>query len=244
LANCVLCGVSMEEEELLLWKRCREGDDSARDRLILEGQKLVDLYVGRVGRVARWANIQDLKQEGVKGVIWAVDHFDPAIGQSFGAFARQAIGGAISRNPEVSRGLKREYYDLFKRVEAAQAKLEQVLMRQPTAEEIAKEARLTTKQVHDAILAMYLVSADSAPFSDPDKPADIPDVRSPDLYTRVLVLEAIGVLTEQERVIVICYYWRDLTDAQIGAELELSEDIVNQRRNAALAEMRRFLEKQ
>lgn len=81
----------LPEEELLLWQRCKAGDENAREVLILQYRPLVFWFVRRfqVGR----SSFPDLVQEGMMALIEAVDRFDPTKGNRFSTYAYYRIRG-------------------------------------------------------------------------------------------------------------------------------------------------------
>lgn len=232
----------MTEDELSLWRRCRSGDEVAREKLILMCLPLVDMHVRRIGRVARWANLDDLRQEGVKGLIWAVDRFDPNAGRIFEAYAYQPIRGAILRNPELARNLKRHHYDNYRKTEQAQNILMHRLLRKPTMDEVAQEAGLTIEEVENSIIAMHLASADSDGFADPANPPELADERAEDPYIIMLVKEALPRLCEDEQRILVDSYWNGRTDPEIATICGGTAESIKKKRQRALEKMRRLLE--
>lgn len=81
------------ERERILWALNAEGDDQAREELILGYRSLV-FWLARKLQVAP-SRYQDLVQEGTLALINAVDHFDPKRNIKFITYAYYRIRGAM-----------------------------------------------------------------------------------------------------------------------------------------------------
>lgn len=230
----------MDEGEFEMWSRCRLGDEKAREELILSYLRLVDYWVKQISRNAGWANREDLMQEGVRGLIEAVDRFDVDKGRSFEAYARESIRGAIFRNSEFSRDLPRYQGDLNRKVRAVHDGLMQELERPPTIDEIAKESGLTVKQIMNAIDAMAIAFAGE--FPDADSPTRIEGESVQRRDRAILIREAMSRLGEREALILTEYYWYDQSNLEIANRLGLKEDTVRKIRQRAIIKLRRLLE--
>ncbi|GAB6280503.1 MAG: sigma-70 family RNA polymerase sigma factor [Thermovirga sp.] len=81
-----------EEDEM--WRLCLDGDDNAREQLILSYRPLV-FWIARKFRVAP-QRYQDLVQEGMIALIKAVDKFDPARNIRFVTYGFYRIKGQMT----------------------------------------------------------------------------------------------------------------------------------------------------
>lgn len=86
-------GVPSREEQLELVRRYQAGDESARDELITRNAGLVATIAGLRGGNADFQ--EDLRQEGVFGLMKAVERFDPSRGVTFSTYASYWIRQAI-----------------------------------------------------------------------------------------------------------------------------------------------------
>ncbi|HOC82329.1 MAG: sigma-70 family RNA polymerase sigma factor [Synergistales bacterium] len=82
------------EEEARLWSLCGEGDEEARERLILSYRPLV-FWIARKYRVAP-QRYQDLIQEGMLALIKAVDRFEPDRNIRFVTYGFYRIKGQMT----------------------------------------------------------------------------------------------------------------------------------------------------
>jgi RNA polymerase sigma factor (sigma-70 family) len=144
----------MTKEERDLWDRYRkEGDDQAREALVLRYLPQVDFWVSRWKQRLFWVTKEDLRQSGTIGLIKAVDRFDPDWGTEFSTYSRWWIRAEIFSSPDVTRDVPKQQRQYFRKIRGAHDALMQPFGPVPTTQEIAAHARLTPKQVEDALTA-------------------------------------------------------------------------------------------
>ena len=136
----------MEEVSALIAKS-QTGDKAAREMLIENNLGLVHAVVRRF--YGRGIEAEDLFQIGVIGLMKAIDKFDLSFQVKFSTYAVPLISGEIKRflrddGPvKISRTVKENSW----KVNKAAAYLQNTLGRDPTIQEIAKEAELTAEEV-------------------------------------------------------------------------------------------------
>ena len=147
-----LCGVDTaqlpvlsEAEKRQLLTRARAGDAAARQAMIEGNLRLVLSVVQRFAQ--RGENLDDLFQVGCIGLIKAIDNFDPAQPVRFSTYGVPMIIGEIRRflrdnnALRVSRSLRDAAYKAMQAREA----LEKQLGREPTVDEVARQAGLSRR---------------------------------------------------------------------------------------------------
>jgi RNA polymerase primary sigma factor len=135
-------------EEVALAKRIERGDQAAKQRMIESNLRLV------VSNAKRYRGLGlpflDLIQEGILGLIRAVEKFDWRRGFKFSTYAtwwiRQAMQRAIQHQARTIRVPVHVAQELAK-VRAAERKLSTELGRDPTAEELAKQLEMPLEQL-------------------------------------------------------------------------------------------------
>lgn len=92
-------------EQTMLARQARQGDAPSRDAMILRNQRLVQAIAQQYA--GRGLDLEDLVQEGMVGLIRAVDKFDPERGVAFSTYAtwwiRQSIQRAIDNTARLIR---------------------------------------------------------------------------------------------------------------------------------------------
>jgi RNA polymerase primary sigma factor len=138
------------QEEVELAKRIEKGDTAAKNRMIESNLRLV------VSNAKRYRGLGlpflDLIQEGIIGLIRAVDKLDHRRGCKSSTYAtwrlRQAMQRALQQQSRTIRIPVHVGQELA-RVRAAERKLSGELGRDPTPEEVAAQVGLTVEQLEE-----------------------------------------------------------------------------------------------
>lgn len=229
----------MTEDELGLWERYRQGDDAAREELILAYLYLVKVWAKRISRVANWANQEDLIEEGILGLIKALERFDLKMGVSFKYFAKDYIRGTIFDSSELTRGLARQQEEFYRKIKHVDSTLTRTLQRNPTIEEVAYETGLSVEQIMFAIDAMGVAFAGELP--DAQEPSAACGVELPRQEQAAVIQDALSRLSEREQSILIYYYWEDQSHDEIAQSHGLSLSNVIKIRQRAVKKLRQLL---
>jgi RNA polymerase sigma-B factor len=230
--------------------RGSEQSDAACDALVSRHRFLVRSEVRRYMRSPELA--EDLMQVGYVGLLKAVRNFDPDLGGSLTAFARPCISGEIKRHFRDKRWplhVKRSVQDLVIQVRAATGELSQELGRMPAESDLARYLGVSGDEVREARraeLAFQPGSLDAPIGGEPGAGslADLLGDEDPRIEL-MLGMHAVAAhwreLPPREQRILIMRFYEDMTQAQIGQQLGLSQMHVSRLIARALGYLRPLL---
>ena len=194
--------------------------------------------------------LDDLISAGIFGLMDAIDAFDPARGVKFETYCSPRIRGSILdelRSMDwVPRLVRARAHQLTK----ATSSLETHLGRKPTEKEIAEELDMDMEEfdrLQKDANAVSLVSL-STKYSDNDGEKDVREIdiikdersKNPVIEAQKRDLKSLLTkgLTRAERLIIVLYYYEEMTMKEIGATLDLSESRVSQMHSSIIARLK------
>ncbi|WTP54751.1 SigB/SigF/SigG family RNA polymerase sigma factor [Streptomyces tauricus] len=223
----------------------------ARNTLIEMNLSLVS-FAARRFRNRGSGDMEDVIQVGTIGLIKAIDRFDLSREVEFTSFAIPYIVGEIKRffrdttwAVHVPRRLQELRVSLTKSKEALAA----TLNRPPTVKELAVHLDLSEEEVIEGLVAAngYVAGSIDTPGGDDDssdggpKYADTLGEEDPamdlfeDLHTLAPLLQQ---LDDRERTIIEMRFGREMTQAEIGRELNLSQMHISRLLTRTLSRLR------
>jgi RNA polymerase sigma-B factor len=232
--------------EARYFRRCRAGDGQAREVLVRRYLPLAKRIAQRFR--GRGEPLEDLVQVASLALVHAIDRFDPARGTAFSTFAVPTVTGELKRHfRDKSRLVRppRALYDLRGRIDKAVDELSPDLGRAPTAAEIAEYLGSTVELVLEAreateacrVASLDGLREDDAPPLEERLAADEPGFDRVDGSATLTTL--LAQLPRRERRILCLRYIADLTQAEVGALVGVSQMQVSRLERAALASLQR-----
>jgi RNA polymerase sigma factor for flagellar operon FliA len=243
-----------------LWRRYKDdGDNGARERLVVAYSPMVKFVAGRLGAgLPSHVEDADLISYGLMGLIGAIERFEPDRGIKFETFAMTRIRGAIIDELRSLDWVPRSVRSRAREIEAAQSKLEHELQRAPTEEELSVKLGMSIEDLQSSLLeiansSVYALdelwtvsdsSGDKVSLLDtiPDEGAADPQEALDTSEVKDRLTEAIGSLPEREQLVVALYYYEHLTLREIGEVLGVTESRVSQLHTKAVMRLKSHLQ--
>ena len=248
-----ICGVntsklnvlSQEEMDALL-RRCRAGDETAREKLIEGNLRLVLSVIQRFDK--RGENPDDLFQVGCIGLIKAISNFDPDKQVRFSTYGVPMIAGEVRRYLRdnsairVSRSIRDVAYRCLQCKEALTAELG----RDPTLEEIARTLALPPEEVSQALDAVCApVSLYDPVYTDGGDPLTVMDQVRDTRNTEdgwmdhITLRTAFRQLQPREKQILSLRFYDGKTQMEVAGALGISQAQVSRLEKGAITAMRK-----
>lgn len=216
-------------ETVVFLRRAKEGDASAKEKLIVENSSLIRCIVKRF--LGRGVEYDDLFQLGALGFLKAVYNFDESFDVRFSTYAVPMIIGEIKRflrddgSIKVSRIIKSLSAKINKYVE--EVKLSGKIP--PTVEELAEKFSVSEEDVALALgSGVKPLSLYDSVNDEGDKKVELidkiaSDEKEDDLIEKITLRKLISELDERERKIIVLRYYGDRTQSEIAKELGVSQ---------------------
>jgi RNA polymerase primary sigma factor len=241
------------DEEVILAKKIREGDQAALEKLTKSNLRFVVSVAKQYQN--QGLSLPDLINEGNLGLIKAAKRFDETRGFKFISYAvwwiRQSILQALAEQSRIVR-LPLNQVGSLNKINKAFSKLEQEFEREPSAEELSELLELPQDKVADTMRVSGRHVSMDAPFVNGEENSlldvlvnhDSPRADS-GLLSESLQREierSLSTLTERERDVVKLFFGiginHGLTLEEIGAKFDLTRERVRQIKEKAIRRLR------
>ncbi len=198
-----------------------------------------------VSKLSANVEVDDLIQEGMTGLLDALQRYKPQPNLSFEVYAKTRIRGAIYDSCRQNDILPRHQRDQLSLLEKATRTLEQKLGRAPEEEEIAQEAGMSLDEYFTAMGNMVnLMPLDELPENL--MPADGNQDPMQNITMKQLgfqIEQALRILPKKEQLIMSLHYQEELAFKDIATVLQLTPGRVSQLHSQAMVRIRAHLAK-
>src|SRR6187200_3330639 len=243
-----------------LWRRCKEdGDERARERLVVAYSPLVKYVAGRMASgLPSHVEEGDLISYGLIGLIGAIERFDLEREIKFETYAVSRIKGAIIDELRSLDWVPRSVRAKARDVEKIHSQLENKLGRAPNEEEMADKLGVSVDDFRTTLLEIanssVLALDDLWTVSDPDggQVSLLDTIRDPNaidpeeaidtVELKDRLADAIESLPDRERLVIALYYYENLTLREIGEVLGVTESRVSQLHTKAVLRLKSRLQ--
>jgi RNA polymerase primary sigma factor len=241
------------EEEVILAKKIKDGDQGALEKLTRANLRFVVSVAKQYQN--QGLSLPDLINEGNLGLIKAARRFDETRGFKFISYAvwwiRQSILQALAEQSRIVR-LPLNQVGSLNKINKAYSKLEQQFEREPSAEELADILDLPIDKVSDTMKVSGRHVSMDAPFANGEESSLLDvlvNLDSPKADTGLMneslskeIDRALSTLTERERDVVKLFFGiglnHGLTLEEIGDKFDLTRERVRQIKEKAIRRLR------
>ncbi|MDE6388624.1 MAG: FliA/WhiG family RNA polymerase sigma factor [Lachnospiraceae bacterium] len=236
-----------------LWEEySKDKSPEIREKIILEYAPLVKVVAGRLSMYLGYnVEYEDLVSYGIFGLIDAIDKFDFLKDVKFETYASLRIRGSILDQIRKMDWIPRTIRQKQKKIDAVIKEMEVRYGRPATDEEIAEGLGITGDEYLDWQSQMKItnvVSLNEFLEQGSEVPNEASHTRSTQFDSpeevlerdelKKMLAEALELLTEKERKVILLYYYEELTLKEISSILEVSESRISQLHTRALQKMK------
>lgn len=246
--NTAKIEVLKKDEAIELFKKAKNGDSEARQRLINGNLRLVLSIIKRFDY--KNESIDDLFQVGCIGLIKGIDNFDTSLNVLPSTYLVPMIIGEIRRYLRdnnfirVSRSLRDTAYKALQ----AKERLTLANSKEPTVEEIAKELEITPEEVAEALEAVQEpVSLYEPVYHNEGDTLYVMDQMSDEKESdsswldNISLNEAMEKLSNREKKILTLRFFEGKTQMEVSDEIGISQAQVSRLEKGALNRMKKYV---
>lgn len=240
---------SVDKEKLWV-EYLKNPTDSLREQIIVEYAPLVKIIAGRLSiYLGNNVEYDDLVGYGVFGLIDAIDKYDAGKDVKFETYASLRIRGSILDQIRRMDWIPRTVRQKQKKIDEATKNIEMRTGHPATDELLCEELEISSDElmvwqsqlnITNLMSLNEFMEQGSEPAMDTMgnshfiQPED--EVSQEELKEKLS--EALSLLTEKERKVILLYYYEELTLKEISVIMEVSESRVSQLHTKALNKMR------
>ncbi len=238
-----------------VWKRMQGPDcQEARCQLVDIYARIVKYVAGRMAiGLPHYVDFNDLVSAGLLGLIQAIDNFDHQRMIKFETYAIPRIRGSILDELRSQDWFPRSLRRKAKQLEEAYSSLEMKLGRPATDVEIARELDIDLAELDGLmgeVSVATIMSLDAETGgSDGDNSTSLVDFLADPASENIeqeiarnemkgLISQRLAELPEKEQLVLVLYYYEELTLKEIGEILDVTESRVCQIHTKAILRLK------
>ena len=230
-----------------LIRRAKQGEDFAKERLIIENKNLIKSIVRRY--LNKGVEYDDLYQLASMGLLKAINGFDESFGVRFSTYAVPMIAGEIKRfmrddgSIKVSRAIKSTAKEINRFIE----KYSTDHGVQPSVKVIAEQFNMPESEVVFTMGSTHMpVSIYAQGDYKDEKGQELLDKlpvedNQEDIIDSLQLKTAIEGLPERDKKVIILRYFRDMTQSEVATMLGVSQVQVSRIENRIMENFRKSL---
>jgi RNA polymerase sigma factor FliA len=241
-------------QELWLKFKADLTNEDLRNRLVEQYLPLVKYNGERIwARLPEGVELDDLVSAGIFGLMDAIDAFDLSRGVKFETYCVPRIRGAMLDELRTMDWVPRLVRSKASKLNEGLKTLEAKLGRAPSEAELAEHMQISTAELEKMMLdasAVNLISLnkkwyETDSYKDVREIDILEDKKGEDPTRRIQKNDLMRLVTKglnrNERLIIILYYYEELTMKEIGATLDLSESRVSQMHSSIMQRLQNQL---
>ena len=213
---------------------------------ILEYEKLVNKLAYQY---SSFSNFEDLKQQGMIGLLKALDNYKPSEKTKFSSYAYIWIKGEILEYLRCDKNIKlsKEVLSLSKEIAVTSEILRNRLNKEPTIKEIAFFLEKDEKEIEDALIAKEMVLSCDYNLNDEDENKNINLYDVTPYYEKKYEAEYLDLyneidkLSDDEKKIIKARYFDDMTQSELAKELGTNQVSVSRKEEKILTKLNKSL---
>lgn len=250
-----ICGIDTNKlprlshnETIKLFERMHQGDNAAREQLLYANMRLVLSILKRFNNEKY--NMDDLFQQGVIGLLKAIDNFDLSYNLKLSTYAVPLILGEIKRHTRddfllrVSRGTKDLAYKIIKYQDSYLMKYGEY----PKYELISQEFEIPEYKIKEVLDSLNDPVSIYKPIYDDggdtiyleDQIKDTKDYNQ-DKSELIGLKQALNHIKKREKDILLARYLYGKTQVEIASDLGISQAQVSRIEATAIKTLKRVL---
>ena len=245
---------AMETQDLLrLYKET--GDETLKWPLVLRYEGLIKSAAMQIrGVYSSFAQIDDIINEGILTLLWAIDKYDPDKGVKFETYVSKRIRGMVIDLARKQDWMPRNVRQRAREIDLAASELSSELGRYPTDGEIAQRLGVSPERYQkdaanvalSSILSLDMLMDTREDGYQLELPSgDVQSQPETALQEREMqraLAAGIATLRKNEQIVLSLYYEKNLHLKEIAQVMELSEPRISQIHTRAIQKLRSYME--